>query len=450
MKSQEQFLNGCDALIAEAEKTLEKASAGLAEHTNRHIPSKLKEFYKIVKAYMDERITQSMYTKKKVTSSMFPVKKDGKSSLYVTISIRYSNLKLRSDTGAKENSNFAFKTFFVILTAVIDRETQKATYYITASPEFRIPGTYKPGQPLTDTNLLTVFKTVVGYYNLAMFRDRLPVPDHEKFEALVGLPNIQKVRVSNDRITLILKPNITEAQKTGAIGDVITLLKNTFGDSINFAVNAERSINLNEKVRVVDPMSMKNIKQFTGEIKTPLLNSDRAKIALNNDLDTFVFWGQTNLDAENAAKAKKVDRMNLLLRQLNKSPSFDEHNHSIEKGADKDVKDKFDEYRALKRRFDAGEFRASTSTTLKREYERYIKDGLKSGTIKTEPENSSVHYEVHRESHPVLHIELIGSKLSDKDKKKYLVTLRKFNKLVEECRLDRSDANELKKIIFKM
>ena len=451
IKTQAKLIQSLDETLVEAEKQIASASKKMSEYAMNHLPVRLKQMFKIVRLYLDERITPDMYSRQTRNANIFPTKVKGKDSLLITMNLRYTNLKLRPDVTNKSGmvKNFAYKTFVVVLTASIDVASQKATYYITAMPEFKLPGTYPVGNPVSEKNVLDVFSKIIKYFNFAIFHDRLPVPEIEEIKSLVRVPGIKRIKILNNRVTLLLKPHLTDTQKHGAIGAVVGLLKNAFGNSANISINEARHLTLNERVKVAGDVALEDIQPFKGKVKIATLNSTEAKIAINNDLHTFELWMQSRLDAENLANKQKIAQMHKLEKTLQKSEYYNADHRSLDKDADKSLRDTFNEFRSLHKSFENGDFNKKTLADVKRAYDKYIKDALKSGTIAEEPGLTNTQYETHQEQFPVLHIAVHGAKIGKDDPKNYAKHLRDFEEACDLLNLDYAGRIELKKIYFK-
>lgn len=447
MKSQKDYLASCDKLIKEAEDTLADASKQIAAVAKGHVPPRLMTMFKTLNVYIDSRLPAEMYTNKTKNVNAFPLTKNGKvETLLITLMTRFSNLKLRPDASDKLN-NFAYKTFCVVLTAKINLIDGKTTYHITASPEFEIPGTYDVGKAISETTVNGVFAQIISYYNFAMFNDRTPIPQTQELKSLTKLPNIKKLKIINDRITLLLNPNLSEAQKHDAMSAVFTMLKKSFNNIVNFTVNSERSIEIKEKVR--DPnINMADIGMFTGEIKTPLLTEEVAKVALANDYDSFLAWYKIHVDEVNANKKESKVRLDKLRSVIKSKVAMFPHGKP-DKSTPPKYAAMYEELQSLERKDKVGQFNPVAVKDVKVYYNRLIKYGLESKTIKEKPEYTGNQYIAVKEKHPVIHIEIHAKKISSADKKNWKIGMNKLNAFREEFNLSPREVMEFKKILFK-
>lgn len=249
------YLASCDKLIAEAQDVIANTFNSISGLAKKHAPKKLELLARAIQNFFLSKVTEDMYSSITKTIQVVPVKdskvlekNDKIETLLFAITIRIRDFKLSNDRSVG-GKGFSFREFDLVTTAKIDVATGLISYYVTAKPEFSLPGTYDVGKEVnTEKSAIEAISKLISYYNFSMFIDRKPISvDDTGRSNIAKVPGVEKVKVVNDAITVLLRAGANDKVKQNAMLRVFELLRNAYGNEIEIACNDTRRLNLVNK-----------------------------------------------------------------------------------------------------------------------------------------------------------------------------------------------------------
>lgn len=443
LSSNVEYQAACEKLINEANVSINEAKSKINALAKEFIPKDMKRLFGILCSYLDTRFLSTSFKDSRKALDIFPVTEDGVDYLYVVALVKYSDLTLKKS----ETKDFKYRQFFVILTAKVRIDNGATTYHVTASPESKVPGTYKLGTTVTANNINDAAAKVISFYSFSLTQ-KTPIPPIAEVHSVRNLPYVKRVKIVNDVVTILFDSKVSDSNKNSAINAVLSALKNAFKSSVTFSVNQERSLQLNKNVSVkgvtFDPST---VKKYSGNINTPLLQSDEAKVAIVNDLETFTAWVRANETLNAADNEKSIAKRAMLEKKIGEdSKNFPGGKPS--KHAPANIKAMYDTFTLLDLNFKNGKFKPMPPKDVLVKYNSYIDFALKAKIIKERPESTIKPLTKGSEKYPVVHILLQANKLNAGEKSNAHITGKQLEMLRDELKLNGNDIIELKKLLF--
>lgn len=141
-KGQPAALKAVRALKQELDITYDKAFTALTKVSDANLPKELRGLGEDAQEFLESNLDTKLYKPNSIDNYSYVTKtKDGlwNYTYYITID------------DLKNSSGFIFHTYYVVLTALIDKQ-KHATYHLTTLVDFRIPGKFPIGSTIGNTS----------------------------------------------------------------------------------------------------------------------------------------------------------------------------------------------------------------------------------------------------------------------------------------------------------
>jgi hypothetical protein len=203
--------------------TLQKAFTSLAKVSATHLPKELKTLGDSVVSFLIDNLDKETYSNMSESSYVFRTK-DNKwhYTFYVTIE------------GLKNESNFVFDDYNVVLSAIIDK-TKKVTYYLTTLVDFKVPGKFPLGKNVESAaDIKNVLGIMLRHNDVINVLDKKSLPlnsSSAKKQGLASIPGVKDASVEDDTLTLTLtKKSPTPAEVNKIVTKVLPILNLIVGN----------------------------------------------------------------------------------------------------------------------------------------------------------------------------------------------------------------------------
>ena len=277
------FVKSCDALIAEANAAIGKAFDEIATIAKKHVPTKLKKMFMTVYGYLfgkEPKIQATQYTSLAKPIQVVPIKVGNSiNEILFSAGITLRDFKLSPDKSLGETvKNFKFRVFSIALTAKINIADGKIAYYITAYPDFKLPGTYAVGKQITEDTVIEALGKLLSNYNFKITQRSPFVTDKSKGNPFKSIYGVKNAKIIHDKLAVMLEANLTKTNIGSAKTSIIMMLQKQYNELFRVSFDDSRTVKLTNR-------STGEVEEHTMIYYTliPVIDNDTKKRAVTSE-----------------------------------------------------------------------------------------------------------------------------------------------------------------------